>query len=547
MVDDLTRRIHEKLRALRAGAEATRSLLSDPRRGAEPPLDRGLGEVTTSSIDAYKHYAEGINLHERSREKEAAALFEKAIGIDPLFAMAYVKLAVTHHNMGNFAERDKHSALALKHADRLTPPERYYIEGFHYSNRADSIARSMDSYRKCIELDPGHQSCRHNLALQLLTFERFDEAIAHYEELVRRGSTSPTAFENLSTGYLARGDLDRGLRTVDMFVKRNPESGTGHRALGFALLIAGRFQEALESYTRAALLDPTDSTSAAVKVIAQTLAEGFDDAQATAQTLATSSEPTRKWFGNQFLTLLSLYRGRSGDALVVAERAMTAYRTPGMRSAVARRNQALILAARSQQALALAQAQRGLTESRNTLQEPLLLVALADVLARMGRRADAEAAVAELNSKADPLAGSRDTRRVHLTRGLVALASRDIAGAITALEAAETTLPPRGTAPGWNPHVPIWYGLGEAYVAAGRDRDAARSFQRVADAGYERFAFPMEYVRSFYFLGRIHERSGNIAKAREAYRRFVGYWKDGDLDRDRIVEAERKLTQLGAR
>ena len=32
-----------------------------------------------------------------------------------------------------------------------------------------------------------------------------------------------------------------------------------------------------------------------------------------------------------------------------------------------------------------------------------------------------------------------------------------------------------------------------------------------------------------------------MTKAREAYRRFVGFWKDGDIDRERIAEAERKL------
>ena len=67
--------------------------------------------------------------------------------------MAYIKLAVVHNNMGHFADRDKYAALALKHADRLTPRERYYIEGFAYSNRSDSLVRSVDSYRKCIELD----------------------------------------------------------------------------------------------------------------------------------------------------------------------------------------------------------------------------------------------------------------------------------------------------------------------------------------------------------------------------------------------------------
>ena len=52
---------------------------------------------------------------------------------------------------------------------------------------------------------------------------------------------------------------------------------------------------------------------------------------------------------------------------------------------------------------------------------------------------------------------------------------------------------------------------------------------------------PIEFVRSFYFLGRIYEQQGDTAKSREAYRRFVGYWKDGDLDRERIAEAQKKI------
>ena len=63
----------------------------------------------------------------------------------------------------------------------------------------------------------------------------------------------------------------------------------------------------------------------------------------------------------------------------------------------------------------------------------------------------------------------------------------------------------------------------------------------MAASGYERARSPIEYVRSFYFLGRIYEQQGDAAKSREAYRRFVGYWKDGDLDRDRIAEAQKKI------
>jgi tetratricopeptide (TPR) repeat protein len=67
MVDDLTRRIKAKFEIpLAASAE----------------LDRDLKDVTTSSVEAYRHYAEGVNLYERSRYEESIPLFEKAVALD---------------------------------------------------------------------------------------------------------------------------------------------------------------------------------------------------------------------------------------------------------------------------------------------------------------------------------------------------------------------------------------------------------------------------------------------------------------------------------
>jgi hypothetical protein len=48
-------------------------------------------------------------------------------------------------------------------------------------------------------------------------------------------------------------------------------------------------------------------------------------------------------------------------------------------------------------------------------------------------------------------------------------------------------------------------------------------------------------VRSLYFLGKIEEKRGEKEKAREYYRRFVAFWNDGDLDRERVEEARSKM------
>ena len=51
-------------------------------------------------------------------------------------------------------------------------------------------------------------------------------------------------------------------------------------------------------------------------------------------------------------------------------------------------------------------------------------------------------------------------------------------------------------------------------------------------------------MMGFYFLGKIHENQGEMDKAREYYRRFYEYWKDGDMDREQVEEAKKKLDTI---
>jgi len=56
-----------------------------------------------------------------------------------------------------------------------------------------------------------------------------------------------------------------------------------------------------------------------------------------------------------------------------------------------------------------------------------------------------------------------------------------------------------------------------------------------------RLYYLIEFVRSLYFLGEINERRGDRAKAADYYRRFLQYWGDGDIDRDRVAEARKRI------
>ena len=171
LVDELTSRFKSKMVGL--GGPKPGALLPRPGEAAEAGDDRGLTEVTTSSIEAYRYYAEGMNYHERGLSSEAAPLLEKAIEIDPSFAMAFAKLAVVNNNLALFDKRDEYAKRALERTDRLTSRERYYIEGFYYGLRPETLERSLAAYKQGLALHPEHQASRHNLGLHFIMLERF--------------------------------------------------------------------------------------------------------------------------------------------------------------------------------------------------------------------------------------------------------------------------------------------------------------------------------------------------------------------------------------
>ena len=57
LVDELTRRFRSTFASI--GGRAGQPLLEKPGQPAEAKLDRGVTDVTSSSIEAYRYYAEG--------------------------------------------------------------------------------------------------------------------------------------------------------------------------------------------------------------------------------------------------------------------------------------------------------------------------------------------------------------------------------------------------------------------------------------------------------------------------------------------------------
>ncbi len=527
MVDELTRRIKSDF---------------DIPPAAVGGLEQDLKDVTTSSVEAYRYYAEGIHLHEQGKEEESIPLFEKAIEIDPGFAMALAKLAVIHGNLRHPAENKEYADRALENLDRLTVRERYYVEGASYSRDIRTAERSIEAYRKAVELYNDHNSARNNLAVSLLNFGRYEEAAGHYEELRRRNMMFPGTHSGLAICYGSLGKFEKGLDVLEDYVRKHPQNAAGHRNLGEHLVSFGRIDEGLESFARAEELQPGQLDTEIGRFVAFSLSDQREQASAIANDLAASRDPYRKISALVLQANILLCQGKSQDVLELLEPRIAAF-PPGRMTAILRYLTAATYLARGNPLKALEQSQTIGQEGKGSpvfeREGPCLK---AKAAAELGRWEEAAEGQQELEHFADLVSSQAVASRIHLLDGELALIRGDTDLAIDKIHKAESLLSKRGLfslAP--QPHVGVWFPLASAYLTAGDEVQAAMYFERIVESTTERMWWPFPYVRSFYFLGKIYENRGEMEKARQYYGRFYDYWKAGDLDRERVAEAKSKI------
>ncbi len=530
MVDGLTLRIREELEAPST---------------AMGYMDLQLADVTTSSLEAYQYYSEGRNLHLEGEFPGAILLYDKAVQLDPDFALAHGKLSAAHGHLRHYAKAEAHGRKALENAERLTMLERYSVEGEYYSLREDTYNRAIDAYRRAVRHDARFFPAQNNLGATYLALERYDEALVHLENCQRLGVRYGGTYRLISHAYQAMGYSDKACRILRNFVEQQPNSVYGYRNLGDALTVAGRLDEAWFFLRRAQSLASGDFRVLQGQWSILALRDRWLEADELAREMASSNDPSIRSRAMRMLATSRLHHGQHGMALEHLDRAVRAHPSPGYSASVIYNIVAGAQLAKGNAAQALPLAEQARKEGKGHFPEWEGLFYSAFAQAKLGRTDEARKTAEDLRSRTAALPTSKETRRYHHLLGMLALVEGDSLRAIEELERAVSMLPARGLH--YYPrvehpnHVPIWCALGRAYMEEGDAGHALIWFRRVSEAGTERLWWPVQYVRSFYFLGKICQQQGDMEKAREHYRRFYEYWKDGDLDRDRVEEARRFL------
>lgn len=222
----------------------------------------------TENIEAYKLYLQGRYLwNRRTGEsiKEAIEHFNKAIALDPGYALAYEGLAHCYALLPIYAKGDSGDArartrqAALKALDlnpRLAGPVAALAalkDGYEWDWEG-----AETYYRKAIELNPNYPTARQWFAESLSMRGRCAEAVDQARQAAHLDPLSPMINAVLGRVLLTAGKTEESIATLQKQVAADAAFAMAHVYLGWAYIAQGKLSDAIAEFEIVALLDESN-------------------------------------------------------------------------------------------------------------------------------------------------------------------------------------------------------------------------------------------------------------------------------------------------
>jgi tetratricopeptide (TPR) repeat protein len=210
-------------------------------------------KVTENNWLAENNY--GSALSEVGRLDEAVLHLSNAVRMRPTLFYARVNLGKVLLMQGNLSE-------AVVHFNELLEHKQGSAEVYYHLAVALSKQNKYDEAIKClaraIELDPKYPYARSGMGIILLATDRPNEAIEYLNEALRITTDQDKAdvYANLGLAYNQLGKYEQALQNWTRAAELDPKYPDAHNNMGTVLAAAGRFDEAIVCFNKALRIDP---------------------------------------------------------------------------------------------------------------------------------------------------------------------------------------------------------------------------------------------------------------------------------------------------
>ena len=459
-----------------------------------------LEEATTPSLEALKAYSTAVKVFMSSGIAPAQPLFERAVAIDPDFAIAHARVGFNYSLLGETALGRQSTLKAYQLRDRASDVERFFITTLydrHVTGNLEREQRTLESWAQTYPRDTYPPGLLGGFAT--ISTGRYELSIAESDKALALDPDTSPAYSNkaLSNLYLNRlADAEAAIRRATERKFEIPElfmvryfiaflNGDGEDMKRKAKLARGKpFTEDMISHVEALVLARSGRLQEARRMSAVAVDIAAQHGQRERAAL--------------FEGATAMWEAFYGNAAAARQRA----------------------------AKALEHA-RG----REVDYAAAFALALSGDVARSRALADGLA-------KDFPEDTSVQYKYLPALRALFSLTAHDGPAAIQSLQTAsrfDLAVGGLGFTGYFGALDPI-YVRGEAYRAAHQPADAAAEFQRILDHRSIVLADPMDALARLQ-LGRALAASGSAAKAKSVYSDLFALWRNADPDIPVLKEA----------
>jgi tetratricopeptide (TPR) repeat protein len=534
MVDALTRKVKEDLKL------TTAEIAGD--------IDVELGKVTTASPEAFVLYTEGREYHNKRDFAKSIEMMQKALAIDPGFAMAYRSMAMSYNNSYYMAKAEACLKKAMELSDRVSPKERYLLEAEYYSRSEAMTPKAIEAYKKFLEIYPDDQFANIKLAYIYNKYEMWEECIERCRVPIRDKDRIYYAYSYVASSYLALGQPEKAKDVIMGYFSAIGDSVPLRFDLADCYMYQRKYKEALEEVEKTIALNPEDPQNFLSKGNLFIYLGDFSRAAEEYRNLLKLRAPEAQGFYLYEMILLAILQGKFSEAEALARQAIAAIEKSDEKFLmnIFRERSAYGLWRSGHLKEAIQEFDRirdtaveidNVSLQRRALQGKGLVYCTLNSLDKAALTAD------ELSRLVQNALNQKETRMVEHLLGQIELQKGHADKAIDHLKRAFSRLPHEYSFPG-DEQALYLEPLALAYYKSGDLDHAREEYEKIGALTTGRMAYGDIYARSFYMLGKIAEQKGDKAVAREHYQKFFDLWKDADPGLPELADARKRLSTL---
>jgi len=491
------------LDALGHAASGMRAKLGESL-GTVEKLDTPIEQATTPSIEALQAYSLARKALSGANFTASIPLFQRAIALDPNFAMAYASLGTVYHNLGEANLAAEYTKKANELSGRVSEREKYYIESHYEHFVTGDLEKAAQVYDLWAQTYPRDSIPPNNLGDIYQTLGQHEKALAEFQDCFRLSSDDGLTYANLVFSFINLNRPDDAEATAAQALAKHLDS-PDLRLYSYELAFFRNDPKTMAEAVQAAA-GKRDEESTLLYFEARTAAFRGQLTKASEllrRAVASAAHEQEKEREANFESSAAIWEALSGNATESRHHATTALALSNSRDAQSMAALSLAFAGDSSRAKALA--------------------------ADLGKRLP-EDTIVQLNY-------------LPAIRAQLALNRKDSASALQDLQnALSYELGVAGSSSFATNLLPV-YVRGQAYLTAHEGREAATEFQKIL-AHRTIVVNVITGALAHLGLARAYALQGDSARARAAYQDFLALWKDADPDIPILKQAKAEYAKL---